>query len=144
MFHPLPIFVGLRYVRTRRQGFFVSFISWVSMLGVCLGVITVLGVLAAGLGAIVLLARHGFVALCYDPFGQGERHGALDMRGRPLTEGTEEHTLVDIGARLVGNQIFEPKDRNVVFAMLMSYFLSRTLVPACSAAWLSGSVAMSK
>jgi lipoprotein-releasing system permease protein len=38
MFHPLPIFVGLRYVRTRRQGFFVSFISWVSMLGVCLGV----------------------------------------------------------------------------------------------------------
>jgi lipoprotein-releasing system permease protein len=38
MFHPLPIFVGLRYVRTRRQGFFVSFISWVSMLGVCVGV----------------------------------------------------------------------------------------------------------
>jgi len=38
MFQPLPIFVGLRYVRTRRQGFFVSFISWVSMLGVCLGV----------------------------------------------------------------------------------------------------------
>lgn len=38
MFHPLPIFVGLRYVRTRRQGFFVSFISWVSMLGVGLGV----------------------------------------------------------------------------------------------------------
>ena len=31
MFHPLPVFVGLRYVRTRRQGFFVSFISWVSM-----------------------------------------------------------------------------------------------------------------
>ena len=38
MFHPLPIFVGLRYVRTRRQGFFVSFISWISMLGVCVGV----------------------------------------------------------------------------------------------------------
>jgi lipoprotein-releasing system permease protein len=38
MFHPLPVFVGLRYVRTRREGFFVSFISWVSMLGVCLGV----------------------------------------------------------------------------------------------------------
>jgi lipoprotein-releasing system permease protein len=38
MFHPLPIFVGLRYVRTRRQGFFVSFISWTSMLGVAVGV----------------------------------------------------------------------------------------------------------
>jgi lipoprotein-releasing system permease protein len=38
MFHPLPIFVGLRYVRTRRHGFFVSFISWVSMLGIALGI----------------------------------------------------------------------------------------------------------
>jgi lipoprotein-releasing system permease protein len=38
MFHPLPVFVGLRYVRTRHRGFFVSFISWVSMLGVCVGV----------------------------------------------------------------------------------------------------------
>ena len=38
MFHPLSLFVGLRYVRSRDRGFFVSFISWVSMLGVCLGV----------------------------------------------------------------------------------------------------------
>lgn len=38
MFHPVPLFVGLRYVRSRDRGFFVSFISWVSMLGVCLGV----------------------------------------------------------------------------------------------------------
>src|SRR5262245_29255386 len=38
MFHPLSLFVGLRYVRSRERGFFVSFISWVSMLGVCLGV----------------------------------------------------------------------------------------------------------
>jgi lipoprotein-releasing system permease protein len=38
MFHPVPLFVGLRYVRSRERGFFVSFISWVSMLGVCLGV----------------------------------------------------------------------------------------------------------
>lgn len=38
MFHPVSLFVGLRYVRSRDRGFFVSFISWVSMLGVCLGV----------------------------------------------------------------------------------------------------------
>jgi|HigsolmetaAR201D_1030396.scaffolds.fasta_scaffold00431_13 lipoprotein-releasing system permease protein len=38
MFHPLSLFIGLRYVRSRGRGFFVSFISWVSMLGVCLGV----------------------------------------------------------------------------------------------------------
>lgn len=38
MFHPVPLYIGLRYVRSRGRGFFVSFISWVSMLGVCLGV----------------------------------------------------------------------------------------------------------
>jgi lipoprotein-releasing system permease protein len=46
MFHPLPIFVGLRYVRTRRQGFFVSFISWVSMLGVGLGVAALITIIS--------------------------------------------------------------------------------------------------
>jgi lipoprotein-releasing system permease protein len=46
MFHPLPLFVGLRYVRTRRQGFFVSFISWVSMLGVCVGVAALITIIS--------------------------------------------------------------------------------------------------
>jgi len=46
MFYPLPIYIGLRYVRTRRRGFFVSFISWVSMLGVCLGVAALIVILS--------------------------------------------------------------------------------------------------
>ena len=46
MFHPLPLFVGLRYVRTRRQGFFVSFISWISMAGVCLGVAALITIIS--------------------------------------------------------------------------------------------------
>ncbi|MET0986926.1 MAG: lipoprotein-releasing ABC transporter permease subunit [Steroidobacteraceae bacterium] len=46
MFHPLPLFVGLRYVRTRRRGFFVSFISWVSMLGICVGVAALITVIS--------------------------------------------------------------------------------------------------
>ena len=33
MFHPVSVYVGLRYVVSRRRGFFVSFISWISMLG---------------------------------------------------------------------------------------------------------------
>ena len=50
----------------------------------------------------ILMAKHGFVSLCYDPFGQGERIQTLDANGKPLARGTGEHTLVDIGARLVG------------------------------------------
>jgi len=69
MFHPLPIFVGLRYVRTRRQGFFVSFISWVSMLGVCVGVaalITIISVMNGFEGELrsrlVALTAHASLA----------------------------------------------------------------------------------
>ena len=46
MFQPLPVFVGLRYVLTRSRGFFVSFISWVSMLGVCLGVAALITIIS--------------------------------------------------------------------------------------------------
>ncbi len=38
MLNSLPWFIGLRYVRARSHKFFVSFITWVSLLCVCLGV----------------------------------------------------------------------------------------------------------
>jgi len=38
MFHPLSVYVGLRYVRARSYTFFVSFITWASLVGVCVGV----------------------------------------------------------------------------------------------------------
>jgi lipoprotein-releasing system permease protein len=45
MFHPLPLYIGLRYVRSRK-GFFVSFISWVSMLGICVGVMALITIIS--------------------------------------------------------------------------------------------------
>src|ERR1700722_13609356 len=48
MFQPLPVFVGLRYSLAREHSFFVSFITWVSLLGVAVGdaaLITVLSVM---------------------------------------------------------------------------------------------------
>jgi cephalosporin-C deacetylase-like acetyl esterase len=50
----------------------------------------------------ILLASHGFVALIYDPIGQGERIQTFGPDGKPAASGTGEHTLIDIGARLVG------------------------------------------
>src|SRR5262249_14126197 len=35
-----------------------------------------------------------------------------------------------------GNSLFKPMAMAVAFAMISAYFLSRTLVPACSAYWL--------
>jgi lipoprotein-releasing system permease protein len=46
MFQPLSLFVGLRYVRARRHAFFVSFITWVSLTGVALGVAALIVVLS--------------------------------------------------------------------------------------------------
>jgi lipoprotein-releasing system permease protein len=81
MFHPLPIFVGLRYVRTRRQGFFVSFISWVSMLGVCVGVaalITIISVMNGFEGEL----RSRLVALTAHATLEVEQGAMLDWRAR--------------------------------------------------------------
>ncbi len=46
MLNSLPLFVGLRYVRARSHKFFVSFITWVSLLCVCLGVAALIVVLS--------------------------------------------------------------------------------------------------
>lgn len=46
MFHPVPLYIGLRYVRSRGRGFFVSFISWISMLGICVGVAALIAIIS--------------------------------------------------------------------------------------------------
>jgi lipoprotein-releasing system permease protein len=52
MFHPVPVYVGLRYVVSRHRGFFVSFTSWISMLGICVGVAALITIISVmnGLG----------------------------------------------------------------------------------------------
>ena len=46
MFHPLSLFIGLRYARARSHRFFVSFITWVSLLGVAVGVAALIVILS--------------------------------------------------------------------------------------------------
>lgn len=46
MFQPVPVFVGLRYSLAREHSFFVSFITWVSLLGVAVGVAALITVLS--------------------------------------------------------------------------------------------------
>jgi hypothetical protein len=53
--------------------------------------------------ACILLVKNGFVVLCYDPIGQGERSQLLNDKGKPaIPVSTSEHTMVGIGALLVG------------------------------------------
>lgn len=46
MFHPLPVYVGLRYARARSHKFSLSFITWASLLGVCVGVAALIVILS--------------------------------------------------------------------------------------------------
>jgi lipoprotein-releasing system permease protein len=46
MYKPLEAFVGLRYVRAKRRNHFISFISLISMLGIALGVTTLITVIS--------------------------------------------------------------------------------------------------
>jgi lipoprotein-releasing system permease protein len=71
MFHPLPLFVGLRYVRARTRKFFVSFITWVSLLGVSVGVAALI---------VILSVMNGF---------EGE------LRGRLLALSAHARVVVD-------------------------------------------------
>ncbi len=52
--------------------------------------------------ACILLAQNGLAALCYDPIGQGERSQLLDDAGQPKYGCTWEHTVLGVGAILLG------------------------------------------
>jgi lipoprotein-releasing system permease protein len=52
MFHPLEIFIGLRYTRAKRRNHFISFISLTSMLGIALGITALITVLSVMNGAV--------------------------------------------------------------------------------------------
>ncbi|MCK4465094.1 MAG: acetylxylan esterase, partial [Bacteroidales bacterium] len=53
-----------------------------------------------------LLATNGMVALVVDPISQGERYQLLTADGKPANRGgTLSHSLLDIGANLVGTDI---------------------------------------
>jgi len=46
MMKPLSVFIGLRYLRAKRQNHFISFISLISMMGIALGVTTLITVIS--------------------------------------------------------------------------------------------------
>ena len=55
--------------------------------------------------ASILLAQHGFVVLCYDPIGQGERKQLLDARGKSLLRSSGEHGAVGVAPILLSRDL---------------------------------------
>ena len=101
MMNSLPLFVGLRYVRARSHKFFVSFITWVSLLCVCLGVTALIVILSVMNGLegelrerLLSLSAHAriFVAAAVRPRRTGSAGRArcaarrMSRASRPIIE----------------------------------------------------------
>ena len=88
MLTPLPLGLGLRYVRARQHQYFVSFISWVSLAGICLGVAALIAILSVMNGfegelrtRLLALAAHATLPAPADP--------AALRRSRPSARASE-------------------------------------------------------
>ncbi|MGA2839648.1 MAG: lipoprotein-releasing ABC transporter permease subunit [Steroidobacteraceae bacterium] len=79
MFQPVPVFVGLRYslARAREHSFFVSFITWVSLLGVALGVAILI---------VVLSVMNGLGTELRDRLLSMSAHASLNAGGASITD----------------------------------------------------------
>jgi lipoprotein-releasing system permease protein len=77
MFQPLPVFVGLRYSLAREHSFFVSFITWVSLLGVAVGVAALITVLSV---------MNGFESELRGRLLSLSAHATLSSGGAPIAD----------------------------------------------------------
>ncbi|MFM4711948.1 lipoprotein-releasing ABC transporter permease subunit LolE [Aeromonas veronii] len=77
MFKPLPIFLGLRYSRSRRRNGFIAFISASSLIGIALGVMALI---------LGLSAMNGFERELKDRVLSVVPQGELDAVERPLPD----------------------------------------------------------
>jgi lipoprotein-releasing system permease protein len=101
MYTPLEAFIGLRYVRAKRRNHFISFISLISMLGIALGVTTLITVIsvmngfekelrARILGAIAhatIQPVEGSLLEWREVIGQVEQHPEVDGAAPYIEEG---------------------------------------------------------
>lgn len=77
MFKPIPVAIGLRYLRAKRRNGFISFISMASILGIALGVTVLITTLAV---------MSGFQKEIRDRLLQMSAHATVTSDGEPMTD----------------------------------------------------------
>lgn len=75
MFKPLPVAIGLRYLRAKRRNGFISFISLASILGIAIGVTALITTLAV---------MSGFQREIRDRMLQMTQHATVSAHGEPM------------------------------------------------------------
>ncbi|MBV6789611.1 lipoprotein-releasing ABC transporter permease subunit [Xanthomonas euvesicatoria] len=77
MFKPIPVAIGLRYLRAKRRNGFISFISMASILGIALGVTVLITTLAV---------MSGFQKEIRDRLLQMAAHATVSAEGAPMRD----------------------------------------------------------
>lgn len=93
MFKPVPVAIGLRYLRAKRRNGFISFISLASMLGIALGVAALITTLAV---------MSGFQREIRDRMLQMAAHATVSADGEPLLEWAHAIDEAHRDARVAG------------------------------------------
>src|SRR3546814_19734481 len=75
MFKPIPVAIGLRYLRAKRRNGFISFISLASILGIAIGVAALITTLAV---------MSGFQREIRDRMLQMAAHATVTARGEAM------------------------------------------------------------
>jgi lipoprotein-releasing system permease protein len=98
MYKPLEAFIGLRYLRAKRRNHFISFISLISMLGIALGVTTLITVISVMNGFEKELRARILGAIAHATIQPMD--GAL-MDWRTVIENVENHPEVNGAAPFI-------------------------------------------
>src|SRR5277367_1471723 len=120
MFQPLPVFVGLRYSVAREHSFFVSFITWVSLLGVAVGVAALITVLSV---------MNGFETELRGRLLSLSAHATLRADGAPIVDWQSRLAQLKGATGLVGAAPFLDTDAMLSRQSSMSGAIVRGIDP---------------
>jgi len=101
MFKPIPVAIGLRYLRAKRRNGFISFISLASILGIALGVAALITTLAV---------MTGFQREIRDRMLQMAAHATVSAYGEPITEWQKAVDLALADPRVAGAAPYVEKE----------------------------------
>jgi lipoprotein-releasing system permease protein len=101
MFKPIPVAIGLRYLRAKRRNGFISFISFISFAGIALGVMTLVTTLAV---------MSGFQHEIRDRMLQMVAHATVSAYGEPLEDWQQAVQLAVADKRVAGAAPYVEKE----------------------------------
>ncbi len=101
MFKPIPVAIGLRYLRAKRRNGFISFISMASILGIALGVAALITTLAV---------MSGFQQEIRDRMLQMAAHATVSASGKPLEDWQQAVDLALSDPRVAGAAPYVEKE----------------------------------